>query len=110
MLVLAVAQLGQAGCGRDINGKLKCTTKMDCVSKTGALFDYDMGLAVDVQCCAEVCVVESLGCESGYRYITNAPAVGECAAAPMCPAVLDMSMMEEADMSEEPAVDGGAHD
>lgn len=108
VLLLSVGQL--TACGKDTNSKIKCSTKADCVSKTGALFDYDMGLAIEVQCCAEVCVLESLGCDSGYRYITSAPAVGECAPTPMCPAQPDMSMMEERDMSQPPVVDGSSHD
>jgi hypothetical protein len=107
-LFLTVGQL--AACGKDTNAKIKCSTKADCVAKTGALFDYDMGLNIEVQCCAEVCVLESQGCDSGYRYVTAAPAVGECAAAPMCPAQPDLTMMVEGDMSQPPAVDGATHD
>ena len=109
VLFLSVG-LGASGCGRDTNSKLKCSTKADCVEKTGGLFDYDMGVALDVQCCAEVCVIESQGCESGFRYINTQPAVAECAAAPMCPAQPDMSMMEEVDMTEPEVEDGGTTD
>ena len=80
-----------AGCGNDIAKTTSCQTQADCLTAAGSLYDPDASVDFLPQCCANVCVVPSVGCDSGYRYLNGAPLVGECVAAPMCPARPDMS-------------------
>jgi hypothetical protein len=43
-----------------------------------------------VECCGGSCVLSSVGCDSGWRYLTVEPGYGECVATSLC-APLDMS-------------------
>src|SRR3954453_2839422 len=80
------------GCGNDIAKTTSCSSQADCLKAAGALYSADASVDFLPQCCASLCVVPSVGCESGYRYLNGAPLVGEGVAAPMCPARPDMTM------------------
>jgi hypothetical protein len=80
-----------AGCGHDVAKTTSCTTQDDCIKAGGNLFTLDGSTDFFPQCCASLCVVPSVGCESGYRYLNGAPLVGDCVPEPMCPVQPDMS-------------------
>jgi hypothetical protein len=76
-----------SGCGTTPSAQVKCTTQNDCMKASGTLFPGDASVDFLPQCCASVCVVKSIGCVTGFRYLTSAPTVGECVPTnPMCPA------------------------
>jgi len=83
-----------AGCGADIKSKVMCSTDSDCI--TNLMCDTDAAVGTAPQCCAGVCVIQSLGCDSGYRYLTFDPSsapfcnYGECISDPMCPVMPDL--------------------
>lgn len=72
-----------AGCGDEIGTPATCSTAADCNVSDGMFVP---------ECCAGFCVAASPGCDSGYRYVTTEPEIGECVVSPMCPAALDMSI------------------
>jgi hypothetical protein len=85
-----------SGCPEDFQGKISCSTNNDCTSKTGTLFSDASAPEFLPMCCSGQCVLPAGGCETGFRYLTNEPAYGECVAEdPMCPAPPDMAMEEE---------------
>ncbi len=97
------------GCGSDINAKITCTADIDCLKASKNLFDVDASADFLPVCCSNTCVVPGIGCDSGYRYLVSAPAVGECAVEPMCVAKPDVDMAQpqkDEDMSEQPTDDG----
>ena len=99
---LLVAAAVSGGCGSDINAHVACNTTMDCTTLgfNSGLFDKDASVDFLPQCCTSLCLVPSLGCDSGYRYLIAAPAVGECAPASattacMTPPPPDLAMAED---------------
>jgi len=96
---LGLLLIVSTGCGTDINAKITCATDLDCLKASRNLFDIDASADFLPQCCAGICAVSAIGCDSGYRYLVSAPAVGECAVAPMCAARPDLSSPPE-DMSQ----------
>jgi hypothetical protein len=83
VLFLATA-LG--GCGTDVSSKVMCSDASGCIKAAGNLFAGDASVDLLPQCCTGFCVMPSMGCESGFRYLTSTPGFGDCAAEPMCPA------------------------
>ena len=75
-----------AGCGSDISSKVMCSDASSCLKTAGNLFAGDASVDLLPQCCAGFCVMPSMGCDSGFRYLTSAPAFGDCVAEPMCQA------------------------
>jgi hypothetical protein len=105
---LLVAATVSGGCGSDINAHVACTSTTECqaLGFASGLFDKDASIDFLPQCCASLCLVASLGCDSGYRYLIAAPAVGECAPASatttcVAPPPPDLAMPPE-DMSGPP--------
>ena len=78
--------LGASGCGDEISQLVSCSTASDCPKPLGM---------VEVECCGGSCVGAAAGCDSGYRFITSEPEVGECAAKVMCAARADMSVAQD---------------
>jgi hypothetical protein len=85
-LLSIVVFVSVAGCGSNPASQIMCSSQMDCLHAGGMLFAPDASAMFLPQCCANVCVVQSVGCESGYRFLNATPLVGDCAPAPMCPA------------------------
>jgi hypothetical protein len=83
------------GCGTDIAKTVSCSTAADCIKAGGTLFAPDGSPDFMPQCCADLCVVPSVGCESGFRYLNGVPTVGDCVVAPMCPVQPDLSAPED---------------
>jgi hypothetical protein len=84
-----VAVLSVIGCG-DVNN-LTCNVDQDCRNQTGTLFQDGSADLLPICCAvggatAKMCALPAGGCDSGYRYMTDAPGYGDCIAAPMCPA------------------------
>jgi hypothetical protein len=79
---------GLAGCGSDVASKIMCDSAASCLKASGSLYsDVDASVDQLPQCCSNVCVVASLGCDHGFRYLTSQPGLGDCVATdPMCPA------------------------
>jgi len=100
VFLLGVIPAMGAGCGADINAKIACSTDGDCLKASRNLFDIDASADFLPQCCGSICAVAAIGCDSGYRYLVSAPAVGECAVEPMCKPRPDMSLPSTEDMSE----------
>jgi len=80
-----------SGCGSDIASKVMCAKDIECQALMGTLLEPDAAVGTFPQCCAGFCMIPSLGCDTGYRYLTvdpnNAPGggFGKCVAAPsMC--------------------------
>ncbi len=98
--VVALASI-TAGCGTDVASQLMCSSDADCLKATGSLYsDVDASVDQLPHCCAAVCVVQSIGCDKGYRYLTSQPSLGACVPEPMCPAApLDMSIVEHHDLT-----------
>jgi hypothetical protein len=95
IFVLAAAV---TGCGNDIAKSVACSTQTDCLTFAGTAYAPDASAMFLPQCCAALCVVPSVGCDSGYRYLNGVSMVGDCVAAPMCPAVVHPDMAEPGDM------------
>jgi hypothetical protein len=94
--------LSAAGCS-DVNQQVSCSDDSSCVMLAGNLVPTDDGgTAGPARCCGGICVLPSLGCDSGYRYLTSAPAYGKCVAMSSCseqPRDLSMSQ-SPADMAK----------
>ena len=90
-----------AGCGSDVASKIMCSTDADCLKATGSLYTMvDASVDQLPKCCASACVSISIGCDTGYRYLTSQPGLGDCTATPLCPvAPLDMSVAAHPDLS-----------
>jgi hypothetical protein len=82
--LIAAAVLLLAGCGNDL-APVSCSSGSDCILPSMSLF------LSRVECCGGSCVLASVGCDSGWRYLTMEPGYGECVAASVC-APLDMSL------------------
>ena len=91
LFALVIGASAVAGCGTDVAKTVSCSSAADCMKASGNLFDPDASVDFLPQCCASLCVVRSVGCESGDRYLNGAPLVGDCVASPMCPVTPDMS-------------------
>src|SRR5262245_23869454 len=91
--LLAIASLVLAvGCGTDIAGKITCSADKDCRDKAASLFEADASVDLLPLCCSNVCVLPSVGCDSGLRYLNSKPGYGECTgSAVSCPVPPDMS-------------------
>src|SRR5436190_2208690 len=85
LLVLALG-VTAAGCSDAISQRVSCNTATECPMPRGPA---DAGLLYP-ECCAGYRVVSTPGCDTGYRFVTSEPEVGECAAEPMCTAGPDM--------------------
>ncbi len=83
------------GCGDDIMERVACTTATQCGLPT------DM---TNLACCGGYCVAPSVGCTSGYRYITSEPEFGDCVEGQMCPIAADLSVAADLSM---PNADAG---
>jgi hypothetical protein len=116
--LLSVALLW-AGCGGDVKSKVMCSSDTDCIM--GLMCDTDASVGAPPQCCAGVCVIPTLGCDQGYRYVTfdkgNAPycGYGDCVAEPMCPPIPDMRAPPDLtqpppDLTQPTPSDGGGTD
>ena len=83
-----------SGCGTDVAKTVSCSSAADCFTKANGLFEGDASVETLPMCCGGVCIVYSVGCESGQRFLNSTPQVGDCTPAPMCPAQVfpDMSM------------------
>jgi hypothetical protein len=82
-LLLAIAiGLVFAGCGNSL-AHVSCSANADCLAPAMSLS------ASRVECCGGSCVLASVGCDSGWRYLTVEPGYGECVSTAMC-APLDM--------------------
>jgi hypothetical protein len=103
-----LALFAATGCGQDFKRRVECTNSDACikVASGGNVPLIRDGSASEPtllpQCCAGFCVLLASGCDSGYRYLNNDPAYGECVEDPMCPAVVDMPAPEPRDMSMPP--------
>jgi hypothetical protein len=106
LTLLVAVTLG--GCASDIQAKVMCSTDTECFHSAGTLYsDVDVDASADLlpRCCAGFCVVPSLGCDEGFRYLTHDPnnepagGYGECVASPMCPVPPQPDLSEPADMS-----------
>ena len=85
-----------AGCGSDVKQQLSCNTSQDCLTAAGTLFAPDSSAQFLPQCCGGTCQVESVGCESGFRFLNSQPLVGNCVPESMAMCKLpDMSMPED---------------
>lgn len=93
LALISVVLVGGAmsGCGSDISSKVMCAKDGDCLKLMGTLLEPDAAVGTFPQCCAGFCMIPSLGCDTGYRFLTvdpnNAPGggFGECVPAPsMC--------------------------
>lgn len=89
-----------AGCGQtNLDKHISCQTTTDC--PTTEQIDHTV---VDgtppAECCNNVCVIPSTGCDSLYRYVTTKHDVGMCVVDPMCPVPPDMAV--PVDMSRLP--------
>ncbi len=113
-----------SGCGSDVQSKVMCNDDSTCLMMMGTLLEPDANASLFPRCCSSVCVVPSLGCDSGFRYLTvdpnNAPhgGFGNCVMDPMC---IPPDMAENKDHTIIPlpdlsqtdgptAVDGGGTD
>jgi hypothetical protein len=99
-LLSVVALVSVAGCGSDVASKLMCSDDATCLKASGSLYsDVDASVDQLPRCCNSVCVVMSLGCDKGFRYLTSQPGLGDCVAEPMCklPPVQDLSMPSQTD-------------
>src|SRR5688572_18390310 len=77
--------LSASGCGDDLEAHVTCSGPADCPQADGFL---------EVECCSGFCVVATVGCDSGYRYVNSEPVVVECVAASMCMA-RDMAVAQD---------------
>jgi hypothetical protein len=77
--------LSASGCGDDLEAHVSCSGPADCPQADGFL---------DVECCSGFCVVATVGCDSGYRYVNSEPVVVECVAAAQC-MVRDMAVPQD---------------
>lgn len=82
-----------AGCGSDVKGKLACVDDKSCSDFAAKLYSQvDAAQTQLPRCCSGFCVSPALGCETGFRYFTSAPSVGDCVPTdPMCPGFGDMA-------------------
>jgi hypothetical protein len=88
---LTAGAFAMTGCGEDFNDRVSCSTENDC------------GLPTDMterECCSGFCMTVAPGCDSGYRYITSEPGLGDCAVAPMCTAKPDQSIPVDMSMAD----------
>lgn len=96
-----------AGCGQtNLDKHISCQTATDCPSQEQIDHTVVDGMTQSpplAECCNNVCVIPSTGCDSLYRYVTSKHDVGMCVADPMCPVPPDMAV--PVDMSQLP--DGG---
>jgi hypothetical protein len=94
LMSVAVLAGGIAGCGTDVKKSVSCSSAADCLTTAGSLFEMDASVETLPMCCGGVCIVYSVGCESGQRFLNSTPQVGDCTPAAMCPAQVfpDMSM------------------
>jgi hypothetical protein len=83
VVAIAIA-LGLGGCGNSL-AHVSCSATADCVAPAMSL------AASHVECCGGSCVLSSVGCDSGWRYLTVEPGYGECVSVAVC-APLDMSL------------------
>jgi hypothetical protein len=93
IFVLAAAV---TGCGNDIAKSVACSTQTDCLTLAGTPADASVNTIP--QCCASLCVLPTVGCDSGFRFLNGVAMGGDCVAAPMCPAVVHPDMAEPGDM------------
>jgi hypothetical protein len=113
-LVVVASVIVLAGCPTDVKDRVSCSTNKDCLDASKGLYDdFDASAAFLPQCCASVCVVPATACDSGLRYLTSRPALGQCTSGVMCPVPPDMSV--PADMTgwsipDMPVVDASGTD
>jgi hypothetical protein len=74
-----------SGCGEEVKQTVSCGSQADCLKAAGTLFDPDASATFLPNCCGGVCIVYSVGCDSGQRYLNSTPQVGDCVPTPMCP-------------------------
>lgn len=98
MRFLVAIALLLAACGDNL-AHVQCTSGADCILPSMSLF------LSRVECCGGSCILASVGCDSGWRYLTVEPGYGECVATTMCGA-LDMSIPRDL----APPLDLGRHD
>jgi hypothetical protein len=74
------------GCGNNVAPKVSCSDDSLCRRTASPIYDgVDAGPELLPHCCSGACMIPSSGCDSGYRYLTSQPALGDCAVSPQCP-------------------------
>jgi hypothetical protein len=84
MRLLFAAMLLLGACGDNL-AHVSCASAADCAASSTLVPQ------TRAECCGGSCVVPSVGCDSGWRYLIVGPGYGECAAITLCGAP-DMSV------------------
>jgi hypothetical protein len=87
------------GCGSDVASKIMCNDQAACLKVAAPLFvDRDASVGALPECCAQVCVLPTLSCDSGFRYLTSQPGYGDCVGgSAQCIVPPDMTTVEQPD-------------